>query len=62
MKILFDTDVTLDLLLDRELYSEVAARLFSKAEQGKLKGYLCATTVTMIYYLASRVHENRRTT
>jgi len=55
MKILFDTDVTLDLLLDREPHSESAALLFSKAERGELKGYLCATTITTIHYLASKV-------
>ena len=54
MRILFDTDVTLDLLLDRKPYSENAALLFSKAERGEFDGYICATTVTTIHYLASR--------
>jgi predicted nucleic acid-binding protein len=55
MKVLFDADVTLDLLLDREPYSESAAILFSKAERGELTGYLCATNVSTIHYLASKV-------
>ena len=54
MKVLFDTDVTLDLLLDREPHSENAAILFSKSERGELSGYLCATTITTIHYLASK--------
>jgi predicted nucleic acid-binding protein len=54
MKVLFDTDVTLDLLLDREPHSENAAILFSKSERGELSGYLCATTVTTIHYLVSK--------
>lgn len=60
MKILFDTDITLDLLLDREPYSDVAATLFSKAERKELNGYLCATTITTIHYLASKVIGLRR--
>lgn len=54
MKVLFDTDVTLDLLLDRKPFSQYAAVLFSKAERGEIEGYLSATTVTTIYYLASK--------
>jgi predicted nucleic acid-binding protein len=55
VKILFDTDVTLDLLLDRKPHSESAALLFTKAEQKEVKGYLCATTITTIFYLAAKV-------
>jgi predicted nucleic acid-binding protein len=55
LKILFDTNVVLDLLLDREPFSNAAAQLFSKAESGLLSGYICATTVTTIHYLACKV-------
>jgi len=58
--VLFDTDVTLDLLLDRTPFSEAATALFSQAENGSLEGYLCATTVTTIHYLASKVTGNRK--
>jgi len=54
LKVLFDTDVTLDLLLDRRPHSEAAAVLFSKAERGEFEGYLCATTVTTLHYLVSK--------
>jgi predicted nucleic acid-binding protein len=52
LRVLFDTDVVLDLLLDRLPHSSVTARLFSKVEFGEIFGYLCATTVTTIHYLA----------
>jgi len=55
MRVLFDTDITLDLLLDRQPHSDNAALLFSKAERGEIEGYLCATTVTTLHYLASKV-------
>jgi predicted nucleic acid-binding protein len=55
LKILFDTNVLLDVLLDREPFSTTAALLFSKVEKGELSGYLCATTITTLHYLASKV-------
>ena len=60
MRVLFDTDVTLDLLLDRSPHAEAATILFSQAESGLLEGYLCATTVTTIHYLASKGIGNRK--
>lgn len=54
MKVLFDTDVTLDLLIDRKPYSDTIAILFTKVEKGEFEGYLCATTITTIHYLASK--------
>lgn len=54
MRILFDTNVILDVLLDREPFSTTAAQLFSKVEAGELSGYICATTVTTLHYLARK--------
>ena len=54
MRLLFDTNVVLDVLLDREPFSTRMAFLFSKVEKGELSGYLCATTITTIHYLASK--------
>ncbi len=55
MIVLFDTDVILDLLLDREPFVEAAAQIFSKVEKGSITGYICATTVTTLHYLATKV-------
>ncbi len=54
MKVLFDTNVILDVLLDRKPFSEDAIWLVSKVEAGEIGGYLCATTITTIHYLASK--------
>ena len=54
MKILFDTNIVLDVLMDRLPYSDAASELFSKAEDGAIIGYLCGTTITTVYYLASK--------
>ena len=55
MKILFDTNVLLDVLLDREPFSAPAAALLSKSETEELSGYACATTITTIFYLCRKV-------
>ncbi|MCB2262901.1 MAG: PIN domain-containing protein [Candidatus Thiosymbion ectosymbiont of Robbea hypermnestra] len=55
MKILFDTNIILDVMLDRKPFSDSAAKLVSKIEKQELKGFLGATTVTTIFYLAAKV-------
>ncbi len=54
MKILFDTNIVLDVLLNRAPYSTVATQLFSAVEHRHIQGYLCATTLTTIDYLATK--------
>ena len=51
MRVMFDTNVVLDLLLDREPFVKEAKILISKVEQGEFVGLLCATTITTIHYL-----------
>ena len=55
MKILFDTNVILDVMLDRTPFSESASQLLSLVERGEISGIICATTVTTIHYLATKV-------
>ena len=54
MKILLDTNIVLDVLMDRLPYSDTATVLFSKVEDGTIIGYLCCTTITTVFYLASK--------
>jgi predicted nucleic acid-binding protein len=55
VKVLIDTNVVLDVLLDRRPFSDPAGILFSMVEKGELSGFLGATTVTTIFYLATKV-------
>ena len=55
MRVLFDTNVVLDHLLEREPFVQAAERLLSLVDTGGLDGMLCSTTVTTIHYLASKV-------
>ncbi len=54
MKALFDTNVILDVLLDREPFVYDSLYLLSKVEQSEITGFVCATTITTIHYLASK--------
>ena len=54
MNALFDTNVIIDLLLNREPHSEASAWLTSQAEAGTINGVLCATTLTNIFYIVSK--------
>ena len=55
MRVLFDTNVLLDVLLARQPFAEVAVRLLSLADRGRIQGVICATTLTTIHYLATKV-------
>lgn len=54
MNVLFDTNVVLDALLDREPWADAAVALFDRVESGDVVGHLGATTVTTVHYIASR--------
>lgn len=50
-RILFDINVVLDVLLDRQPYAEASAAAWSAVEAGILEGMLAAHAVTTIHYL-----------
>jgi len=54
VRVLFDTNVVLDVMLNREPFADVAAQLFSLVETGAIAGFLSATTLTTIHYLATK--------
>jgi len=54
MKVLFDTNVVLDVLLARAPHAAVAAQLFALVERDEMQGCVCATTITTIHYIAMR--------
>ena len=60
MKVLFDTNVVLDVLLDREPHVAVAAKLLALVDNGRMEGSICATAVTTIYSIAAKSFGRRR--
>ena len=54
MKVLFDTDVLLDVLLDREPFAQASAQLLSLVELAEIDGCVASTSVTTIWYLTRK--------
>jgi len=54
VKVLFDTNVVLDVLQQRKPHFIFSAPLMNRVEQGTVTGLLCATTVTTIAYLTEQ--------
>lgn len=53
-RILFDTDVILDLLLERQPFFPTAATALNLASQGKILGFVSGHAVTTLFYILSR--------
>ncbi len=62
MRVLFDTNVILDVLLDREPFSRSASALLTKVEKGEITGLVCAASVTTIYYLVNKAYSREKAT
>lgn len=54
MKVVLDTNVVLDLLLDREPHAESAAQVFAQIERGQVVACVCATTLTTVHFVAKK--------
>lgn len=57
-RILFDTNVILDVLLDRRPFAEASAAVWAAAETGVAEGMLAAHAITTIHYLVRREKGN----
>ncbi|MCL2072693.1 MAG: PIN domain-containing protein [Marinilabiliaceae bacterium] len=53
-QILIDTNIILDIALQREPFFEIAYQIFSKIDEGKIKGFVTASSVTDIYYVSQK--------
>lgn len=51
MRVLVDTNVVLDVLLDRRPFADAATQVFALVEESRIEGLLCATTITTVDYL-----------
>ena len=55
MHILFDTNVILDVLLNREPWVRDSAALWRANDDGQIVGYVIASAFTDIFYIARRL-------
>ncbi|HEV7374362.1 MAG TPA: PIN domain-containing protein [Pyrinomonadaceae bacterium] len=54
MRVLFDTDLVLDLVLDREPFVDAAAAVFTLHENGRIRGYISGITMVNVFYLTRK--------
>lgn len=59
MKLLLDIDVLLDILLDRDPWSDAASRLLSSIEAKKATGFVATHTLPTIYYVVARSQDRK---
>ena len=57
MKILIDTNIVLDVLLNRKPFSTHSAVLFKLAEQGRIEAFLNSNSVTDIVYILRKTYK-----
>lgn len=54
MKIMCDTNIIIDVLLEREPFVEDSYKVLSLCEEHKIDGFVSASSVTDIYYLVRK--------
>ncbi len=57
MKILIDTNIILDIVLERQPFVEPAIRLLETAQRANIVLYVTATTITDLYYIIRRAKD-----
>jgi predicted nucleic acid-binding protein len=59
VRLALDTNIVMDVFLEREPHHEVAEQLFAAVERGWCEGLICATSVTTIYCLTEKLRSSR---
>lgn len=60
MRILIDTDVLLDLALDRKPHADAAARLIEAVQRGSVTGIIAWHTISNLYYILASFSDRKR--
>ena len=61
MRILCDTNIILDVLLDRAPFVEASAEVLKRCEIGIIEGFTTTSCITDIFYLVHKqLHDNER--
>ncbi|MBW4442943.1 MAG: PIN domain-containing protein [Plectolyngbya sp. WJT66-NPBG17] len=64
MRILVDTNIVLDIFLNRQPFAEEASALLATIAMEQVQGYVCASSLTDIFYIARRqtksINQGRR--
>lgn len=54
IKVLFDLNIILDVLQEREPFYETSAQLLAYAETGKIQGFIASHSLTTLFYLIQK--------
>ena len=57
MKVLIDTNIVLDVLLNRKPFVEDAVKAFKQAEKGEIEAYITANSVTDLVYILRKTYK-----
>lgn len=60
MNILFDTNVILDVLLERGEFLQDSVALVNKVELTEINGFLSASSIATIYYIAQKTFNRKK--
>jgi predicted nucleic acid-binding protein len=59
MNVLIDTNIALDVLLDRRPFSEISMRVIVLSEKRRINAFISASAVTDIYYIIRKTLKNK---
>ena len=59
MKLLIDTNVVLDVLMQREPFCRTAAEVLNLTQRDDVREYVSASAITDIYYIANKQMKDR---
>jgi len=60
MKVLIDTNIVLDMLLERDLFEASSTKVFELAESGKVEAFLTANSITDIVYILRKKYDKEK--
>lgn len=59
-RLYIDTDIILDLLMERNPHYVYSAKLFSLIEQGKIEGYVSSLIFSNLFYIIRKLRSNQK--
>jgi predicted nucleic acid-binding protein len=62
MKVLIDTNIVLDVLLNRQPYCQDAAKIIVLSEKEIIESYVSASAITDIFYITQKEYKNKQIT
>ena len=61
MKVLFDTNIIIDILKRREPHFEKSNEVFMFAIDGKIESFICVSAITDIFYILRKEYTDTKT-